>query len=285
MSSENNGRKPEVTEPPPSAEQARSPSVRAASVWGAARDSLAAVRNLDALLRSTVPYQTIHDLVPELRTSAEVLREVFARASVLDGQGDEAIAAVGRYGEERVDAFDELLARTGASEGERAELAQGTQALADDLEACADLLALLERAEAPVVTDISVVRIAHETGRMPGASARGRVVVVRFEEASPDCTVRGDPYLVGSLLALVVASVGAQGVGPLTLRARCVLPVATFLVEPSTAADAHLPSIPVRVVGKIPPTEAAMRRLAEQVGATLELGGSRATIRLPDAAG
>jgi hypothetical protein len=283
MPSERNGRKPD-SEPPPSSEQAR--SVRGASVWGAARDSLAAVSNLDALLRSTtVPYQTIHDLLPELRTSAGVLRDVFARATALEKPANEALVEVGKYGESRVDDFDQLLARVAASDGAREELAQQTRALADGLEASADLLALLERASAPIVTEISVVRIAHETGRMSGASGRGRVLVVRFDEVGPDCTVPGDPYLVGSLLALVTAYVEAEGLGQLTVRAQCTPPLASFTVEPSTPGDAALPTIPIRVLEKIPPTEPALRRLAEQVGASLELGGGRATISLPEAVG
>ena len=283
MSPERNGQKPDSTEPPPSTEQTRRPSMRAASVWGAARDSLAAVRNLDALLRSTVPYTTIRDLLPELSTSAGVLRDVFAAAGQMDDAGDDARTAVGEFGEGRVAAFEELLENLGASGGSRAELAQTTRTLADELEASADLLALLERASSPIVTEISVARIAQETGRMSGATGRGRVVVVRFHEERPDCVVEGDPFLVGSLLALVTATVDAEGLGALTLRTRCTPPHARFVVEPSTPADAALPTIPVRVMAKIPPTETAVHRLAEQVGALLELGGGRATVTLPEA--
>jgi hypothetical protein len=64
-----------------------------------------------------------------------------------------------------------------------------------------------------------------------------------------------------------------------------VPPEARFVVEACTAADARLPTIPVRVMAKIPPTEAAVRRLAEQVGASLELGGGRAIMVLPQATG
>jgi hypothetical protein len=243
------------------------------------------VRNLDALLRSTVPFQTILDLLPELRTSAAVLRDVFARASAGDDQADEALVAVGKHGEERVSDFDTLLEGIAGSEGARAEVAQQTRDLADELEASADLLALLERAAAPVTTEISVLRIAHETGRLSGASGRGHVVVVRYEESGPDCVVPGDPYLVGSLLALVAACVEAEGLGPITLRARCDPPDATFVIEPTSPTDTGLPTLPVRVMTKIPPTELAVRRLAQQVGATLELGGGRATVKLPDAGG
>jgi hypothetical protein len=287
MSSEQNGRKPDTTEPPPpSREQTRHPSSRAASIWGAARDSLAAVRNLDALLRSSVPYSTIRDLLPELRTSAGVLRDVFVRAAEPADPSDapdHALVAVGAYGQERAKEFDELLDGTADPDADRNELAQRTRILADELEASADLLSLLERAAAPVVTEINVVRIAHETGRMSGASGRGRVVVVRFQEEGPDCVVRGDPYLVGSLLALVTACVDVEGLGPLSLRVRCDPPHAEFVIEASTPADAGLPTIPIRVMVKIPPTEAAVRRLAERVGASLELGGGRGTVTLPEA--
>jgi hypothetical protein len=285
MSPEEDDRNSGTTEPPASAEQARSPSSRAASIWGAARDSLAAVRNLDALLRSTVPSETIQDLLPELRTSAGVLRDVFARASDSADPSDAALVAVGTYGADCVTEFDELLDHTAAWDDERVDLAQRTRSLADQLEAAADMLSLLERASAPVVTEINIVRIAHETGRLSGASGRGRVVVVRFDEDGPDCVVPGDPYLVGSLLALVTACVDAEGLGPLALRVRCVPPEARFVIEASTAADARLPTIPVRVMAKIPPTEAAVRRLAEQVGASLELGGGRAIMVLAQATG
>ncbi len=52
MSSESNGQKPESVEPGPPSGQARRMSARAPSAWGAVRDALAAVHNLEALLRN-----------------------------------------------------------------------------------------------------------------------------------------------------------------------------------------------------------------------------------------
>src|SRR5258708_5876332 len=95
MSSESNGQKPDSQEPAPPSGTGKRLSARAPSAWGAARDALAAVHNLEALFRSaSVAYRTILDLLPELRTGAGVLREAFDRA-----QGSDAVTAgVGEYG-------------------------------------------------------------------------------------------------------------------------------------------------------------------------------------------
>src|ERR1700722_409241 len=102
MSSESNGRKSESQAPSSSgAPSTRSPP--APSAWGATRDALAAVHNLDALLRGgSVPYRTILDLLPELRTSAGVLRDAFERARRADATVGEAAYDVGGTGGERV---------------------------------------------------------------------------------------------------------------------------------------------------------------------------------------
>ena len=50
MSSESNGRKPDSTEPGPSSGTGTRSSARAPSAWGAVRDALASLHNLDALL-------------------------------------------------------------------------------------------------------------------------------------------------------------------------------------------------------------------------------------------
>src|ERR1700704_999297 len=120
MSSESNGQKPDSLEPPPPSGQGRRLSARAPSTWGAARDALAAVHNLEALLRSaSVQYQTILDLLPELRMSATVLRDAFAGAQV----GDAATSAVGGYGGVRLDELGSLLDATATAQDDREALA------------------------------------------------------------------------------------------------------------------------------------------------------------------
>src|SRR5437868_5926411 len=143
MSSEN-GRKTDSSDggPPASVPPPRS-DARIASAWGAARDAVAAVHNLDALLRSaSLPWKTLLDLLPELQSSAGVLRQSFERGK----PGEAAAALVGEHGKGKVDDLDALLAAAAAGDepSDRTQLADRAGALADELEACVDLLTLLD---------------------------------------------------------------------------------------------------------------------------------------------
>ncbi|HEY4014400.1 MAG TPA: hypothetical protein VGM06_13750 [Polyangiaceae bacterium] len=281
MSSERNGQKPDPSEHVPPSGSGRRASARAPSIWGAVRGALAAVHNLEALLRSaSVPYRTILDLMPELRASATVLRDAFERARC----GDAPTAEVGDYGNARTTAFEQLLDAVVAAGEPRDELANRAHVLADDLDASADLLALLERASAPVATEVSINLVARETGRMSGAG-RGRELPVRLDEASPDCVVHTDPYVVGPLLSLAVASAQAAGLGELVVRARCSSQNATLLVEAASAADASLPIVSIRTLPAIPPAERAARRVADQIGALLLVEPARWAIALVSTGG
>lgn len=279
MSSESNGQKPDSHQSLPPSGRGRRLSGRTGSAWGAARDALAAVHNLEALLRSaSVAYHTILDLLPELRTSAGVLREAFdgARGS------DAAASAASDYGTARVGALEQLLDATAAAEQDRDALANRAHALADDLEAAADLLALLERASDRVPTEVSLDLIVRETGRM-FATGRGRELVVRFDEAAPDCVVNTDPYVVGPLLSLAIAHVSGAGLSEIVVRARCAPPNATLLVEAATPADSGLPVLTMRVLPAVPPAEPVARRVADRIGALLVIEQARWAIALGSA--
>ena len=249
-------------------------SARAPSAWGAVRDALAAVHNLEALLRSSsVQSRTILDLLHELRTSAGVLRAAFERSL-----GSEAAAAVGEHGQRTVDGFDALLDAITAMPDDRAVHADRADELADELEAAADLLALLDRAAAPVSTEVSLDLVAREAGRMSG-TPRGHEMVIQFDEATPDCLVTTDPYVLGPILSLLVARVHAAGIHAIVLRARAT-PHAQFIVEAAQLVDASLPTLALRVTPWLPASEVAVRKLAEQIGATLELDERQAVILL-----
>jgi hypothetical protein len=276
MSSESNGHKSDSAEPGPPSGKATRVSARVPSTWGAARDALAAVHNLEALLRSgSVPHRTILDLLPELRSGAGVLRAAFEGA-LAEGP---ATSDVGRYGGARLDELEELFDSIAPERGDREALANRARSVADDLESSADLLGLLERASAPVLTDVSIDLIVRETGRT-SASGHGQELVVRFDEALPDCVVATDPYVVGPLLAVVVGCVHRAGGGTLVLRARCEAGAAMLIVETATPADAALPPMAIRVMPSIVPAEAAARQVAEHIGAPLEIAPTRWSLRL-----
>jgi hypothetical protein len=275
MSSESNGHKPEsLAAGPPSGVTGRT-SVRAASAWGAVRDAIAAVHNLEALLRrSSVESGIILDLMPELHTSANVLRAAFE----LSIGAEPAATRVGEQGRLTVDGLDALLQGIVAAPDDRAVHADRADALADELEAGADLLALLDRAAAPIATEVSLDLVAREAGRMSG-TARGREMIIQFDEAIPDCLVTTDPYLLGPILSLLVARVHASGTHAIVLRARSS-PRARFMVEPAQLADAALPTLSLRVTLWLPASEGAVQKLADQIGATLELEDRRGSIVL-----
>ena len=86
--------------------------------------------------------------------------------------------------------------RSAAVPDDRPVHADQVGAFADELEASADLLALLDRASAPVATEVSLNLVAREAGRMSG-TARGHEMVIQFDEANPDCVVTTDPYVLG----------------------------------------------------------------------------------------
>jgi hypothetical protein len=244
------------------------------------------VHNLEALLRSErVSQGTIRELIPELRAGGDVLRQAFLRARLLGG----ADARVGEHGGEQVKALARLFDEVDTSIDARARLAAQAGALAEELEASADLLALLERSSAPSITDVSVNLIVRETGRLWG-SGRGKDLSVLFDPADPDGLVTADPYVVGPLLALVVAWVHASGAARLAVRARSAPPLAVLVVEAAGPADpaaaaAARPALPMRVMTAVPPTPDVARRVAERIGAILELGAGRGSIALPLATG
>jgi hypothetical protein len=275
MASESNGQKPDSAAP--NSGVVNRVSARAPSAWGAVRDALAAVHNVAALLRNEgVSHRTILDLVPELRSSAGELRAAFERPAT-----DAATTEVGEYGAGLVTQLDGLLdavAAAGDESTERSTQAGQAGALATDLEACADLLALLDRAAAPVPTEVSLNLIAREAGRMSG-TARGREMIVQFQEASPDCAISTDPYVLAPVLSLLSACTHAAGVNAVVLRAQST-PEPGFVTEAAEMADAALPTLALRVTSWVPPSASAARRVAERIGAVIDLQGKRCTIVL-----
>jgi hypothetical protein len=186
---------------------------------------------------------------------------------------------VGEYGGGRVLELERLLDATALADDERDDLAARARVLAGELEATADLLALLERASDPAVTDVNVELVVRETVRLSG-SGRGRELMLRLEGPVHDCTVLADPYVVGPLFALMVAWVSSNGLEEVVVRVRCEETTATFTAEAAGPGDAAQPGLAMRVLPAVPPTETAAQQVAAQIGATLELTPVRGSLRL-----
>ncbi len=282
MSSDKSDRKLESVEPGPPSGAATRLSARAPSAWGAVRDAVASVHNLGALLRSiNVKYKVILDLLPELRSSARLLRSAFEPAA-LAGAG--ATQEVGAYGLSRAEDLERLLDATALANEERDDLTLQAFALAGQLEASADLLALLDRASEPVPTPVSIRLIVRETGRLSGGT-RGAELAVRFDEAAEDADVDVDPYVVGPLLSLLLTLVRQEGADDVVVRASRDEHGVSLRVEPAAAADAALRTIAIRVLPPIPPAARTAERVAAQLGAVLDRKGATAVLRFPARAG
>lgn len=282
MSSESNERKTESTEPGPASAATTRASARAPSAWGAVRDAVSSVHNLGALLRSTsVRYNDILDLLPELRTGAGVLCALFEPASTA---AEAATREVGQYGLGRARELLAVLDATALADDERDDLTTQALRLAGELEASSDLLALLDRAADPVRSSVSVRLIVRETGRLWGGG-RGGEITVRFDDSPPDANIDVDPYVVGPLLSLVLALTRSAGAEDVVVRAAGHGAEACLTVEPVGAADARLRTVAVRILPLVPPAESTARRVATQIGAVLELQGARAVLRFPRGAG
>jgi hypothetical protein len=281
MASKRNGdREPAAFAPEPESKRTARLSARAPSEWGAVRDAVAAARNLEALLRRPrVRMKTIVEVLPELREGARVLREAFTAAA---DRGEPA-SLVGARGLEHTGRMSSALDEVERGKSDRRAVAREVAEQGASLEACADMLALLSRADAPAPTELSVDRVVRETKRIVGQ--HGKDVAVRFDEAQPDCTVAADPYVLAPLLALLVARAEAEGVAAIVVRTRCAASAARLVVEAAGPGDAGLPVLTMRVTPWLSPSEAVVRRVAERVGATLDLSPGRAEVALAVAAG
>jgi hypothetical protein len=243
------------------------------------RDALSAVRNLAALLRSpNVASATLVDVVPELRESAQAMREEFERAS----QSIPVARDAATFGSTRVDELMSVLDSIGSSASlpERAAIEARVNQLSPELDGAAELLSLVQRAETHNATEVSLDRLVREVPQMaPNASSE--VVKVRLDASTPDCVVSSDPHVLASLLALSVSRTHALEPGDVAVRVRCDPARGSVVVEPATVADAALPVLTIRPTPFLPVAEPIAASVATAVGATLAFEGPRTIFRLP----
>jgi hypothetical protein len=244
-------------------------------VRGAARDALAAVHNLEVLLRNAgIADATLQELMPELRGGAATLRTRFDSRRPEDG--DAATPRVVQHGLRQVGELDDLLDAIAGSRQTREELAGRASALAYELEASEGLLSLLDRTAAPVTTEVGLRQVVTEAGR---GAARGREIRVRFDAPTPDGLVTTDPHLLGPVVALLVSHVASGGDAQLAVRARTGA-APEIVVEAAGPADDAFPLLRMRVAPWIASSELAVRRIAERLGARLTLDRARASVVL-----
>jgi hypothetical protein len=256
------------------------PPSKQSAAWGKIRDALAAVHNLQTLLKSPrVGKGVLAALLPELHASCQVLRAAFAAK-----KGPRR--ALGAFAGERIDALEGALEQAGQGHieaRERLALEQVTARVSGELGAAVELLDLLERAEAATPTELSLEELARASLGIVSGLAPGEDVTVRVDTEGAECTVLADAHVVSRILTHAVARVRstlAGGAGDVTVRARCEPKRVSITVAATTAAN--LPEVQVRMARRIGPSDAVVEAAARAIGGEIALGSS-VVMKLPRA--
>jgi hypothetical protein len=250
------------------------------SAWGRIRDALAAVHNLETLLRSPrVGTSTLAALLPELLVSCAVLRDAF------DPAGNDAREDLATYARERIAVLEAALQEAGTGGIEtRARLAleQVVTRVLSELDAAVDLLDLSDRAHSANLGELSLGELTRAALGMAGSvppSAEGVLVRVDTEDAA--CVVLAEPHVVARVLGGAIVRVRAAGVRDIVVRARCEERAVTLTVGPADVAAALLPGVTTRVMRRIPPTDAILEDAVRAIGGRLSTGERSVVLSLP----
>ena len=273
MSSESNGRKPDSQAPgPPRGRRRAYERARAVGVGRHARRAGRGAQPRRAAAQRERPLPDHPRPLPELRTSAGVLREAFERS--VGGRRRSEARRRRATGRKRSTSFDALLDATARADDERATSPTGARSGRR----------AGGRGRPPRPAGARRGARPDRSERRPASCARRRAsparrAGTRWSSGStrprPMRRPRPTPTSLGPLLSLLVAGVHAAGAAHALVRARCA----------DAAADVHgrgrqlarrgaAHAGPARPSG-CPASDGAVRRLAEQIGATLELDGRR----------
>jgi hypothetical protein len=248
------------------------------AAWGKVRDALAAVHNLETLLRSPrVGAGVLAGLLPELLVSCVVLRAAF------DTRADGVCVDLTVFARERLDALEQAMkeaSTTGIEARARLALEQVVERVSGDLDAAVDLLELSERARAATRTELSLgelTRAALGIGGSVSGILFGDDVHVRIDTQEAACVLICDPHVVSRLLSAAIARVRSAGVRDITVWARCEPREVTLTVAASDARSIGTQPVTTRVKGRIPPTDAVVEDAARAIGGRL-VGGDRSVV-------
>jgi hypothetical protein len=241
------------------------------STWGKIRDALAAVHNLETLLKSPrVGAGVLAALLPEVRVSSAHLRSAFTGSAAPGARG--ALAA---FASDLLDALERALGAAEQTEIEaRARLAleQAVMRVSGELGAAVDLLDLIERAEAPAPTELSLEELAGASLGLASSFAPGEEVKVRLDTQDAQCVVVTDARVLARLVALAVARVRTAPEAEATVRTHCAPHAVEITIGPSDATSTALPAVAARLPRLIPPSDAIVEAAARAIGGSVTLG-------------
>ncbi len=253
--------------------------------WGPVRDAVAALHNLEMLLKSPrVSAKTLTSVLPEFLASCAKLRDAFTLRSgerSRDAQAARSVLCDFTVG--RIDELESAMRGAIGAEVEtrtRLSLEQVVTRVSVDLDAAAELLDLAERAENAAPTELSVRGLARVSLSASGNHADGEIAV-RFDDRSHECVLSADPHVLTRLIAFAAARAHAGGAQEVALRVDCEGDQARILVEAAGAADAALPTFPTRLARRIDATDAVVEAAARAAGIKVDVGSAWVSYRVP----
>ncbi len=250
----------------------RSPAEHVA--WGAVRDALTSIHNLEVLLKSPrVGTKVLSEVLHEFLEGVAVLRAAFTKAS--QEAKSEATAharkALTDLTRARLDELERTMQQAMTSDFDargRLALEQVVTRVSVELDVAAELLDLSDRAEHAMETELSLEALAKVSLR-GSAYGTDREIPVRFVRPSGDCVLRTDPHVFKRLVAFAIARVHASGAPEVSLRVRCSVDSAEIEIGATTTPERALPPTPLRLVRRIDPTDAIVEAAAAAAPVTM----------------
>jgi hypothetical protein len=260
--------------------------------WGAVRDAITAIHNLEVLLKSPrVGTKVLADVLHEFLEGVAVLRAAFTRAAE-EAKGEATLRA--RQGlleltRALLDELERAMQQAMTSDFDargRLGLEQVVTRVSVDLDAAAELLDLSDRAEHAMEAELSLAELARVALR-GGVYGTDREIPVHFAGATQgdrDCVLRADPHVIKRLLAFAIARVHARGAAEVSLRLHAGVDSARIEVGPTTAAERAVPASRLRIVRLLDPTDAVVDAAATSAAIAmtpLESGATTIVLDLP----
>lgn len=265
---------------PPSAERSRSSGAAPRSHEitarrGRVRDALAALGNLETVLRSRAHVLGAEEL-DELRRGLTWVRESFT-AATLEGEGDQraARAELEAFAATHVAAIEAALVET-----PRTSNADVISRATRELEAAAGLLELAERSTEGAQVDVSVATLAEQALHLAWTVRSYGALGVHVKPCEGDCSVSCDPHVVARVLAIAVAIV-RESAGAVVVRTHVEEDAGVIEVTRYSSDDLSARVMQTRVAPHTGPTDAVVAAAARSAGIQLVIEPARVLVRCP----
>lgn len=244
---------------------------------GRVRDALAALGNLETVLRSPQVAALGAEERGELQRGLSWVRESFT-AATLEAEGEQ------RAARRELEAF----AGTRVAELEAA-LAVGSEPDVDvitratrELDAAAGLLELSERSVEGAQVDVSVATLAEQALHLAWTIRSYGAQGVHVRPCEGDCSVSCDPHVVARVLAIAVTAVRASSSsGAVVVRTHVEEDAGVIEVTRYTSEDLAARVVQTRIAPYVAPTDTVVAAAAKAAGIGLVVEPGRVLVRCP----